>query len=223
MAINQTIQDFYSQASKRNFSRDFQLRITSFQVNGINLVDENDLVFLKTASLPGKTISVHQAPYMGLQFNIPGSVVYDGSQAWATTFYCTQDFNLRNLLERSMIDTFDQGSSIGFMRPRDLNAYRIDLTLIDDQFNPIRTYGLLGCFVTSIGAINYNVTGNGAIQEITTNIAYQYWTGAELGVRGGNNGSFGGVLGQIGGAASQIGGAVSRVSSILKQIGGIFK
>ena len=44
MAINQTIQDFYQQASTRNFARDYQLRIISFIVNGIDQIEEKDLV-----------------------------------------------------------------------------------------------------------------------------------------------------------------------------------
>ena len=179
--MNQTIQDFYQQATARNFSRDFQLRITGFQVNGIDQIGEEDLVFLKTATLPGKTIAVQNAPFMGLNFNIPGTVAYDGSNAWAVTFYCTQDFNLRNMLEASMANTFDQETSIGDMAPRPLESYKIQLTLMDDQLNPVRTYELLGCFITNLGPISYNLTGSGAVQEITATIAYQYWATGELG------------------------------------------
>jgi hypothetical protein len=44
MAINQTIQDFYQQASTRNFARDYQLRIISFIVNGIDQIEEKDSI-----------------------------------------------------------------------------------------------------------------------------------------------------------------------------------
>ena len=222
MAINQTIQDFYQQASVRNFARDFQLRITSFIVNGINQINEGDLVFLKTTTLPGKTISVQQAPFMGLDFNVPGAVKYDGSNSWAVSFYCTQDFNLRSLLELSMQDTFDQESSVGNMEPRNLDLYKIELTLVDDQMNPVRGYSLLGCFITNIGPINYNLTGSGAIQEVTANVAYQYWInsggpGSARGLRG-----LGREVRSVGGIIAGVGGTIGRVGSIIGSIGGIF-
>ena len=76
--MNQTIQDFYARATKSGFSRDFQLRVTSFNIGGASLFLDEDLVFIKTATLPGKTISVQTAPFMGLTFNVPGAVSYAG-------------------------------------------------------------------------------------------------------------------------------------------------
>jgi hypothetical protein len=181
MAINQTIQDFYQQASTRNFARDYQLRIISFIVNGIDQIEEKDLVFLKTATLPGKSIAVQNAAFMGLNFNIPGDVMFDSSSNWTATFYCSQDYNLRKLFEKSMEDTFDQETSAGFLRPRDLQKYKITLALLDDKLNPIMTYNLLGCFVTNVGPINFNMTGSGAVQDVTANIAYQYWVSEKVG------------------------------------------
>lgn len=181
MAINQTIQDFYQQASTRNFARDFQLRIINFIVNGVDQIGPEDLVFLKSASLPGKTITVQNAPFMGLNFNIPGAVTFDSSNSWPVTFYCSQDYNLRKLFEQSIGDTFDQETSVGFLEPRGLQDYKITLALLDDNLEPISTYDLLGCFVTNVGAINFNTTGSGAIQDVTANIAYQYWVSENLG------------------------------------------
>jgi len=225
MAINQTIQDFYQQASTRNFARDFQLRITSFIVNGIDQIRDEDLVFLKTAQLPGKSISVQTAPFMGLNFNVPGAVQFDGTNSWAVAFYCTQDYNLRKLLEYSMGDTFDQESSTGNMEPRSLQQSKIVVALLDDKLNPIRSYELLGCFVSNVGPISFNTTGGGAIQEVTANIAYQYWVAEDL---GGGQGVARGIrttgetVRGIGGVISGVGGTIGRIGSILGQIGGIF-
>jgi len=180
--MNQTIQEFYYQASQRGFSRDFQLRVTDIQINGQQLLSEEDLVFLKTASLPGKTVTVQQAPYMGLSFNVPGATTFDGSNSWAVTFYADQALDIRGILENSMMESFDHNTSTGDISPRNLSQNKIQLTLFDDQLNPIRSYDLLGAFVTNIGAISYNVTGAGAIQEITTTIAYQYWQPGGIGI-----------------------------------------
>ena len=202
----QTIRDFYSNATSRGFARDFQFRITTFDVNGIPSLRDDDLVFLKTANLPGKIINTTAVPFMGLDFQIPGSVKFDKNNAWAVTFYCTQDYNLRSMLEDSMSNTFDQGVSVGNMEPRNLDENKIVLSLIDDQLNEIKTYTLLGAFVTQLDEISYDLTKSGGVQEVKATIAYQYWetgpgSGVSFGIRLGNNfgGGIGGVLGRVGG------------------------
>jgi len=200
----QTIRDFYQQASDVGFARDFQFRITTFDVNGISLQDP-DLVFLKTASLPGKSINTTTAPFMGLDFQIPGTVKFDNG-AWPVTFYCTQDYNLRSMLEDSVTNTFDETQSVGNMEPRDLSENIIRLSLIDDTLNEIKVYNLLGAFITKIDDIKYDLTKAGGIQEVGATIAYQYWTtgpdsGISSGLSLGNNfggGGLGGALGRIG-------------------------
>ena len=226
--MQQTIQDFYYQASTRGFSRDFQLRVTNFQIDGQSLLSEDDLVFLKTATLPGKTITSQTAPYMGLSFNIPGAVTFDGSNSWATTFYADQSLDIRGVLEDAMLNSFDHNTSTGDIKPRDLDANKIQLTLFDDELNPLRSYDLLGAYITNIGAINYNATGAGAIQEISTTIAYQYWQPGGVGVasggRGGRGGGGGGILGGINFAAKLGGLRVSgNVGTVLSKLSGLFK
>lgn len=213
--MNQTIQTFYQQAAARNFARDFQLRITSFIVNGVQQLKEEDLVFLKTAQLPGKTITVQNADFMGLKFNIPGAAQFDNSSSWQATFYCTQDFRLRDLLETSMLDSFNQYSSTGNMEPRDLDSYKIVLSLLDDQLNTVREYELLGCFITNLGSTSYNVGGSGAIQEVQATIAYQYWRSS---VESGTRRGIPRTVTEAGGAIGRAGGAISRVGNVLGQV-----
>lgn len=221
MAVNnQGIQDFYYQAQTRNFSRDFQFRITQFIVNDGLILGPADLVFLKTANVPSKTISTIQAPFMGLDFQIPGTAKFDGNANWDVKFYCSQDFNVRNTLETAMYDTFDHQTSTGrAIAPRDLRGNIIEMALVDDQLNPIRTYTLYGAFITKINEIGYDLTKNGGIQEVGASIAYQYWestpnNGVALGI------GFGGILGSspIRAVANNVTNKV--VSKILKGLGG---
>jgi hypothetical protein len=214
----QTIRDFYSNASRYGFARDFQFRITTFDVNGVSL-EEDNLIFLKTANLPSKTISTTAAPFMGLDFQIPGTVKFESNNAWNVTFYCTQNYMLRNFLEDSMSNTFDERTSTGDMEPKDLNQNKIVLALFDDQLNIIKTYTLLGAFITKIDDIAYDLTKSGGIVEVKATIAYQYWeTGPDTGV------SFGLKLGNgIGGAIGQIGSNIANKlvnKTINKLLGG---
>jgi hypothetical protein len=197
----QTIADFYQQATDVGFARDFQFRITTFDVNGVSLEDP-DLVFLKTASLPGKSINTTTAPFMGLDFQIPGTVKFDNA-AWNVKFYCSQDYNLRSMLEDSISDTFDETQSYGNMEPRDLTSNIIRLSLIDDNLNEIKVYTLLGAFITKIDDIAYDLTKSGGIQEVGATIAYQYWTtGPDSGIAAGLS------LGNNFGVAARLGGSV---------------
>ena len=75
-STNQNITNFYKVATQKKFSRDFQLRVSSFIVNnGTDLFGEDDLVYIKSASLPARRIENIQAPYMGLNFNVPGAAI----------------------------------------------------------------------------------------------------------------------------------------------------
>lgn len=230
MAVNnQGIQDFYYQAQTRGFARDFQFRITQFKVSDGLILGPADLVFLKTANVPSKTISTISAPFMGLDFQIPGTTQFDGNKNWPVKFYCSQDYNIRNTLEVAMYDTFDHQTSTGrAMSPRDLRGNIIEMALIDDQLNPIRTYTLYGAFITKIDDIGYDLTKNGGIQEVGASIAYQYWestpsSGVAIGISVRGIGSIGGG---IGGAVSNLAGSVARnvtnkaISKILKGLGG---
>lgn len=72
--VNQLITDFYRVAATREFARDFNFRVLSINTGGASTVtfDENDLVYVKTASLPERSITNIAVPYMGLNFNLPG-------------------------------------------------------------------------------------------------------------------------------------------------------
>jgi hypothetical protein len=209
-AINgQNISDFYANATQRGFARDFQFRITAFNVNGISL-GPDDLVFLKTANLPGKSISTVQAPFMGLDFQIPGTVKFENA-AWAVKFYCTQDYRLRDLLERSMRGTFDEEESAGNLEPRGLDDNIITLTLIDDNLNPIRDYTLRGAFLVKLDETGYDLTKNGGIQEVGAAVAYQYWTVGPAGVSLGRKNAFGSLIGNL--AGNILGNVANKVAN----------
>ena len=97
---------FYETAKAKEFARDFQFRVVS-----LGPLTEDDLVYLRTAVLPGKSITNHQVPFMGLNFNVPGSVTYDGSEAWSVTFLADEAMNIRSKLEAWMSEIFDVNSS----------------------------------------------------------------------------------------------------------------
>ena len=74
--VRQTIQDFYTQAQVKDFARTNLFRVLNIDFgDGSDVtIGEEDLVYATTASLPAKSITNVAVPYMGLNFNIPGTV-----------------------------------------------------------------------------------------------------------------------------------------------------
>jgi len=175
--IKQGISDFYRVAKERDFSRDFQLRVINFQVGGGENVsfEEDDLVYIKTANLPGRNLTNNQASYMGMPFNYPGSPSYPGADGWQITFYCDQNSRIRRLCESIQFNTFDDETSTGnYALPGDDQV--IDLVQLDTQMNPINRYQLVGAWIQTIGDLQYNIAeGQGQAISFDATMSYQFW------------------------------------------------
>ena len=167
----QNISDFYRTVQQKDFARQFQFRLV--QLANTNF-GEDDLIYVETANLPGRAITNVPVPFMGLQFNIPGTATYPGSDAYAVTFRCDQNYNIRAVLENATINTFDDSTSTG-----DYNIARnssvITLNLLNKSGGTVRQYTLYGAYVVSVGESTYNLGDNGTIQTVPTTLAYQYW------------------------------------------------
>lgn len=177
MPVNQNIQNFYSQAATRDFSRDFLFRVTELSITGMPSMQENDLVYVKAADLPGRSISNVAVPYMGLNFNVPGGVTYPGSDSYSLTFYLDKDGSLRNYFENVSRTLFDESNdSTGIYGTPNSNSY-IQLAQLNKNLDPINTYKLHGASLRNISNISYAIaTGTGQTVEITATFAYHYYT-----------------------------------------------
>jgi hypothetical protein len=173
----QTITDFYRVAQERDFSRDFHFRVLSITAGdsaGISFT-EDDLVYVRTATLPGRTIQNKNVSYMGMNFNIPGSVTYDGSSGWALEFYSDQAARLRGMFESWSFDIFDDSTSTGNYNTPSQNSV-INLLQLDAQLEAVAEYTLYGCYLTSLGDISYQPSaGSGEPQTFNATMAFQYW------------------------------------------------
>jgi hypothetical protein len=167
----QQITDFYTAVQKNDFARQFQFRVV--QLANTNFGEEQ-LVYLETASLPGRTINNIQVPFMGLNFNVPGTASYPGSESYAVTFRCDQNYDIRATLENATFNTFDDQTSRG-----DYNIARNSSTIILDLLGKnkatVRQYTLYGAYVVSVGDMAYNIGDNGAIVTVPATLSYQYW------------------------------------------------
>lgn len=173
----QTIQKFYTTAAQRDFARLFQFRLISF--GNVDFGTEQ-LTYVETASLPGRTINNVQVPYMGLQFNVPGTVSYPGSTGYAVSFRCDQNYDLRAALEAATFNTFDEATSTGqYSLPGSENT--LTMELLDKQMKPVRYYTLFGVYIQGLADTAYDIKDTGAISTINATLAYQFWRSGKIG------------------------------------------
>lgn len=175
MPLTETgIQNFYDAARHQDFARDFQFRILQLGPNQYNSQYLNQLVYLTTATLPNRAINNQVVPYMGLGFNVPGSVSYPGSDGWAVTFRMPQNHGIRSTLEKWQINTFNDDTSTGDYAIPDRSSV-IHLALLNNAGDSIREYVMYGVYVVNLGDVSYDITGSGAPVTFTATLAYQYW------------------------------------------------
>ena len=158
---------FYDVAKQREFARDFQFRVVT-----LGPLTTDDLVYLRTAELPGKEINNQPVPYMGLIFNVPGSVTYTGSDSWNVTFLADEAQNIRSKMEAWMSEIFDVETSSG---KYGVPAEEATIDLLDKEFKTIRRYNLVGVYLKTIAPLGYDAKGSGKPQEFNASIAFQFW------------------------------------------------
>ncbi len=175
MPVSQNIQNFYRAAADRDFSRDFLFRVTQMQLQGVPALTEDQLVYAKTAALPGRAITNVAVPFMGLNINVPGGATYPGSDAYALTFYLDANSELRNYFEAASRSLFDDTNSTGEYGTPD-DDFFIQLAQLDKDLEPIAEYKLVGASLRTIENISYSMAaGTGETVEIAANVAYHYY------------------------------------------------
>jgi len=176
MPVNQNIQNFYRTAADKDFSRDFLFRVTQMQLQGVPALEEGDLVYVKTAALPGRNIGNVAVPYMGLNLNVPGAASYPGSDAYGLSFYLDGESSLRNYFETASRSLFDDQTSTGEYGTPD-DDFFIQLAQLDKDLEPITEYKLVGASLRTVGGIGYEIaTGTGATVSVDATISYHFYT-----------------------------------------------
>jgi hypothetical protein len=176
----QHISDFYTQVQAKDFARQFQFRVVEMANTNFG---EDTFVYLQTGNLPGRAINNVQVPFMGLNFNVPGTASYPGSESYAVTFLCDQNYNIRSVLENATFNTFDDGTSTGnYNIARNSSVISLDLLGKGGSGNVVRQYTLYGAYVVSVGESTYTLGDNGTLQTIPAVLAYQYWRVTKTGI-----------------------------------------
>ena len=170
------IRQFYAQATQRDFSRDFQLRVLEI---GPNILAQSDNVYITTATLPGYAVTNQATPFMGLQFNVPGSATFPGSDAWVVTFRCDMNLNIRQKIANWQATIFSAfpntpEQSTGNYAPKGMET-TAKLAVHDRDGNVVRAMKLVGVWPVIVDNIGYDQTGTGVVQTLPVTLAYQWW------------------------------------------------
>jgi len=196
-----TIQDFYRISSNKDFARLFQFRVVKF--GNINFSDDQR-TYIETASLPGRTINNIQVPYMGLNFNLPGTVSYPGSAGYQVTFRCDESYDIRAALEAEMFNTFDENSSSGeYSLPKSDKV--LILELFDKNFQVARQYTLFGVYIQALADTQYDIKDNGTLASVQATLAYQFWRSGASGTQGSTGIPYPRTVNSWGGGSTGIG------------------
>ena len=176
MPVSQNIQNFYRAAADKDFSRDFLFRVTQMQLQGVPALSESDLVYVKTAELPGRNVGNVAVPYMGLNLNVPGAVTYPGSEGYTLSFYLDGESSLRNYFETASRSLFDDQTSTGEYGTPD-DDFFIQLAQLDKDLEPITEYKLVGASLRNVNNIGYEIaSGTGATVSVDATISYHFYT-----------------------------------------------
>lgn len=167
------IENFYNAASINDFARQNLFRVVAL---GGTRFTVNELMYVTTTTLPGRAINNIQVPFMGLQFNVPGTANYPNSNAWNITFRVPQSLSVRRKFEDWTKLVFDDATSTGaYNIPSKDVSNQVILTLINKDGTPLRTYTFFGAYCVSLGELTLDVTTAGDILNQQATLAYQYW------------------------------------------------
>lgn len=183
------ITEFMNQASQKHFARDFLFRIKQINITGLSLNGETDLVYARSATLPGRNIENKTVNYSGQQFNIPGKSTYPGSEAWSVEFYVDQSLDIRTKLEAASRVLFDNENTSGNLcMPGNESIITLDVLQMPCQrgsnvttggkMETIKTIELIGASLRDIGEISYAIAdGTGEVLTFSSTFSYHFYRG----------------------------------------------
>jgi hypothetical protein len=167
------IENFYSAASKNDFARTNLFRITKL---GGDRFETDELLYVESTTLPGRSITNIQVPFMGLVFNVPGTTTYNNSGAFNLTFRIPKGLSVRRKFEQWSRQIFNDIDSSGdYDIPNNGSANQMTMVLLDKGGQALREYTFYGVYCQNIGDVNLDITTAGEIMKQQVTLAYQYW------------------------------------------------
>jgi len=176
-----TIQNFFTRAATKQFSRDFLFRIQQIDlIGGVSFNGEDDLVYARTAALPGRNITNVNVNYFGQEFQVPGRATYANAAGYSIEFYHDENCELRTKMEAASRAVWhgatgdDEDSTGLYGMPGEESV--INLVQIDKNLRPVRELELVGASIRDIGDISYTIAeGTGTVLNFPVTFAYHFY------------------------------------------------
>jgi hypothetical protein len=178
------IENFMNTAAQKQFSRDFLFRVKQIDITGLRLDGENELIYARSATFPGRDIENKQVNYAGQTFNLPGKASYPGSDSWSIEFFVDQDMEIRTQLERASRILFNNEGPAGgnICMPGQDSTITLEVFRIPcggALINPMQVgtvIQLVGASLRNIGEINYEIAdGTGEVKTFSATFAYHFY------------------------------------------------
>jgi hypothetical protein len=169
MADESTILNFYNTAKNREFARKFMFRVIT-----LGPFTTEDLIYITTAKMPGRTIVAKEVKFAGYPLQLPGAVTVENA-SWEVTFRCDEAHNIRRRALAWQDEIFSiQKTGEKFGTPSIQSGVFQYLT--KEREKPHGFITLHGIFPTKVGDVEYDITDDGEVATFPVTFAYQFWT-----------------------------------------------
>jgi len=185
------VNQFYKTALEYGFNKKYNFQVesisplpTDVQTYVDNFEDYN--LYVQSASVPTRKISIAKVPYKAFEFVVPTNVVYSDNENWSVEFISDNYNILRSLFEVWSKVLYD--NSTNSTSDIDFAKTNLKLNLLADAYVAgsnegasqslliSKVYTLYGLFPTYIEPIAYNISDAGTeVAKFKVTFAYQYF------------------------------------------------
>jgi len=142
---------------------------TLFKVSGMG-ADRDLEFFVKSASLPEITDGIIEVPYMGRKIKVPGDRTW---QSWEIQVINDESYNLRKFFEDWKSRISNPTDVFGSQSAQDIKEDAFVESLAQDG-STIARYQLVGCWPSTLGAVEFSTDSNDTIEEFSVTIEFDW-------------------------------------------------
>jgi len=158
--------------------------------DGVTDLNDKMRMLVKTAALPGSTISPIPVPFRGRTLMVAGDRTFE---SWTVTVINDTDFALRRVFEKWMNGINKHSDTSGYIDP---NSYQQDLHVHQLGRSPyksgktsgnvpiLRTYKMYGCWPSNVSSIPLSYDQTDSIEQYDVTFEVQWWEALKSGAKG---------------------------------------
>ncbi|NCP97704.1 hypothetical protein GW796_05615 [archaeon] len=148
----------------------YQLSIGGAGSEGAGGWTETKTFLCKSAQLPSRTLGQIELNWQGMKTKIAGDPTFDDI---SVTFLADVDFEAKNFFEQWVENISNMASN----ERSEHQEYKADVTLeqLGRTGEILASYILIGCYPTSLDAVELSTESNDTPMEFTVNLTYDFF------------------------------------------------